>query len=177
MKRRTFVLAATLSIMLLSYGKPAQTQTRIPAGLHAIQPPTDLPAFNLPDASGNMVRSSDLVGNVLILRFWATWCGFCKTEMPAVQRAYDTFKGQNIKVLAISIDSGGAKDVVAFMRRNNYSMPALLDSRMQTLSRMGVMGIPATFIVDRQGKVVARGAGQVDFDAPEFRDYVERLAK
>ena len=177
MKRRTFALAAALSIMGLVYGKPAQTQTRIPAGLHAVQPPTDLPPFSLPDVSGNTVRSSDLLGNVLILRFWATWCGYCKTEMPAVQRAYDTFKGQNIKVLAISIDSGGAKSVAAFMQKNNYNMPALLDSRMQTMNKLGVSGIPVTFIVDRQGKVVAKANGQVDFDSPEFRDYVQRLAK
>jgi peroxiredoxin len=97
--------------------------------------------------------------------------------MPAVQRAYDTFKGQNIKVLAISIDSGGAKSVAAFMQKNNYNMPALLDSRMQTMNKLGVSGIPVTFIVDRQGKVVAKANGQVDFDSPEFRDYVQRLAK
>ncbi len=177
MKRRSFVLAAALSIVGLAYGKPAQIETRMPPGLHAVHPPTDLPPFSLPDVSGNTVRSSDLLGNVLILRFWATWCGYCKSEMPAVQRAYDTFKGQNIKVLAISIDAGGAKDVAAFMRRNNYNMPALIDSRMQELTKLGVTGIPGTFIVDRQGKVVAKGTGQVDFDDPEFRDYVQRLAK
>ena len=96
--------------------------------------------------------------------------------MPSVQRAYEAFKDRNIKILTISIDEGGARDVRPFMREHNYTMPALIDQKMEEAAKVGLIGTPGTFIVNRQGKIVAKGLGPVNFDSPEFRRYVESLA-
>jgi peroxiredoxin len=96
--------------------------------------------------------------------------------MPSVQRAYEDFKGKNIRILAISIDAGGAKDVKPFLAEHHYTMPVLLDTKMEVFSRYGLVGTPGTFAADRQGMVVARGIGPVDFDRPEFRKYILALA-
>ncbi len=94
--------------------------------------------------------------------------------MPSVQRAYTDFKDKNIRILTISIDAGGANDVKPFLAEHNYTMPVLLDPKMEVFSKYGLFGTPGTFVADRQGMLVAKGSA-VDFDRPEFRDYVLSL--
>jgi len=96
--------------------------------------------------------------------------------MPSVQRAYEAFKDKNIRVLTISIDAGGVKDVKPFLAEHRYTMPALIDSNMEVFARFGLRGTPGTFIVDPQGKIVASSFGPVDFDQPAFRKYILDLA-
>jgi len=96
--------------------------------------------------------------------------------MPSVQRAYTDFKNKNIKILAISIDAGGAKDVKPFLAEHHYTMAVLLDTKMELFARYGLVGTPGTFIADRQGILVAKAFGPVDFDRPEFRKYILSLA-
>jgi peroxiredoxin len=96
--------------------------------------------------------------------------------MPSVQRAHEAFKNSNIKIVTISIDDGGAKDVKPFLAENHYNMPVLLDTKMELMEKFGLFGTPGTFIANRQGMLVAGASGPVDFDPPEFRQYVSNLA-
>jgi peroxiredoxin len=96
--------------------------------------------------------------------------------MPSVQRAFTDFQGKKIKILTISIDDGGAKDVKPFMAENHYTMPVVLDTKSDVLALYGLFGTPGTFIADRQGMLVAKAIGPVDFDNPELRKYILELA-
>ena len=97
--------------------------------------------------------------------------------MPSVQRAHETYKNtKNIKIVTISIDDGGVKDVKPFLAENHYSMPVLLDTKSELLEKFGLFGTPGTFIADRQSMLVASGVGPVDFDLAEFRQYISKLA-
>ncbi len=96
--------------------------------------------------------------------------------MPSVQRAYRDFQGKNIRIVAISIDEGGAKDVKPFLAANKYTMPVVLDAKAVVFARYGLFGTPGTFIADRRGMLVASSSGPVDFDRAEFRKYVLDLA-
>ena len=96
--------------------------------------------------------------------------------MPSVQRAYTDFENKNIRLLAISIDEGGAKEVKPFLAENHYTMPVLLDTKAEIFRKYGLVGTPGTFIADRQGMLVASSFGPVDFDRPEFRKYILDLA-
>ena len=96
--------------------------------------------------------------------------------MPSVQRAFTDFQGKKIKILTISIDDGGAKDVKPFLAENHYTMPVLLDTKSDVLALYGLFGTPGTFIADRQGMLVAKAIGPVDFDNPELRKYILELA-
>jgi peroxiredoxin len=96
--------------------------------------------------------------------------------MPSVQRAFTDFQGKNVRVLAISIDERGAKDVKPFLAEHHYTMPVLLDTNSDTLTKYGLFGTPGTFIADAQGNLVAKAVGPVDFDRPEFRTYILDLA-
>lgn len=74
--------------------------------------------------------------------------------------------------MTISIDAGGAKEVKPFLVEHGYTMPALLDADSEVFTKNNFRGTPGTLVVDRQGKVVARGMGPVDFDHPDFRKYI-----
>jgi peroxiredoxin len=96
--------------------------------------------------------------------------------MPSVQRAHEAFRGTNIRVVTISIDSGGVDEVRPFLLENRYTIPVLIDSDAKVFTQFALVGTPGTFVVDRQGNVVAKGLGPVEFDHPDFRNYVLRLA-
>lgn len=96
--------------------------------------------------------------------------------MPSVQRAFTDFQGKKIKIFAISIDEGGAKDVKPFMADNHYTMPVLLDTQSDVLAAYGLFGTPGTFVADREGELIAKAVGPVDFDKPELRKYILDLA-
>jgi len=96
--------------------------------------------------------------------------------MPSVQRAFTDFSGKNIRILAISIDEGGANDVKPFLMEHHYTMPVVLDTKAEVFARYGLFGTPGTFIADRQGVLVAKSFGPVDFDRSELRNYILDLA-
>jgi peroxiredoxin len=96
--------------------------------------------------------------------------------MPSVQRAFTDFQGKKVRILTISIDDGGAKDVKPFMAEYHYTMPVVLDTKSDVLAEYGLFGTPGTFIADVQGNIVAKAVGPVDFDRPEFRTYILDLA-
>lgn len=96
--------------------------------------------------------------------------------MPSVQRAFTEFQGKKIKILAISIDEGGAKDVKPFLAEHHYTMPVALDTKGDVFAGYGLFGTPGTFIADAQGILVAKALGPVDFDRPDFRKYILDLA-
>jgi peroxiredoxin len=96
--------------------------------------------------------------------------------MPSVQRAFTDFQGKNIRILTISIDEGGLKDVKPFLAEHHYTVPVVLDVKAEVFVRYGLFGTPGTFIADRQGMLVAKGFGPVDFDRTDFRKYILDLA-
>jgi peroxiredoxin len=96
--------------------------------------------------------------------------------MPSVQRVHEALKDKNVVMLAISIDGTGLQAVAPYVTRHGYTMPIAIDPGMQVARAFGVRGIPTTFIINRRGEVVAGGFGPVDFDRPEFRQYIESLA-
>lgn len=78
-------------------------------------------------------------------------------------------------MLSISVDGEGLPAVQRYMAEHGFTMPALADAKMETARQFGARGVPTTFIVDRQGLIVASGYGRIDFDAPAFRTYLRAL--
>lgn len=96
--------------------------------------------------------------------------------MPSVQRAHDSLRKNGISVLTVSLDGTGEQAVKPFMAKHGYTVPALIDQKMEVARSFGVRAVPFTIVVDRKGTIVARGWGKFDVDAAEFRQYVQRLA-
>jgi len=96
--------------------------------------------------------------------------------MPSVQRVHDATQGRDVVMLAISIDGGGLSAVKRFMDKKGYRMPALLDADMEIARAFGARGVPSTFVIDRQGMVVAQG-GALDVDSESMKAYIDGLIK
>jgi peroxiredoxin len=96
--------------------------------------------------------------------------------MPSVQRVHEAFRGKDVVVLAISVDGGGEKAVKSFMAKRGYTFTTPVDVRMDIARKFGVRGVPTTYVINRQGAIVAHGFGPVDFDSPAFVQYIQALA-
>ncbi len=110
------------------------------------------PEITLQDLQGREVKLADLRGKVVLLNFWATWCKPCKDEMPAMQASYDKLRGQGLAVLAVN-ELEDTEKVIEHVRKHGHTFPVVMDHDNHVANRYGVLGLPASFIVDRQGIV------------------------
>lgn len=111
--------------------------------------------FTLSDLQGTKWTLKDLRGRVVLVNFWATWCGPCRKEMPDLEALYQQFKGKGLVVLAIDDDENEGK-VKPFIAEQKYSFPILLDAGGKTYAQFRVVGIPKSLVYDRSGKLVAQ---------------------
>jgi thiol-disulfide isomerase/thioredoxin len=135
------------------------------------------PLANVPGAAGaasGSTRLEDYRGKVLFLNLWATWCGPCRAEMPSMEKLYRRFKDKGLEILAVNLQEQKA-DVEAFMRRNKLTFPAALDGDGRIARQYGVMGIPTSYILDRQGRVILRLVGSINWDDPQIFAAFEAL--
>jgi peroxiredoxin len=108
------------------------------------------PDFELTDLEGNQIRLSDLRGSPLLINFWATWCGPCRIEMPAIEARYQRYKDQGFRVLAVDFDEPA--DIVAEFRDElGLSFDILLDPGAKVQQLYRVRGYPSSYFVDRDG--------------------------
>jgi len=128
------------------------------------------PAWVLKDVNGNTVSSESLKGKVVILDFWATWCGPCKKSFPAMQMAVNKFKdNQDVQFLFIHTWEKGADDATAAAKKyvddNKYSFQVLMDLKdpetgsNNVVESFGISGIPTKFILDKNGNIRFRVTG------------------
>jgi peroxiredoxin len=136
---------------------------------------TRAPAFSLPDLDGKVVSSSSYAGKVVILDFWATWCGPCRLEVPHFVNLQSKYGSQGLVVVGLSIDQGGAADVQPFADEFHVNYPILFADEGTTSDYGGIAGIPTTFVIDRSGKVVKRFIG---YTPPEvFEETIRPLLR
>lgn len=171
------VVAAALLLLGLSLvivrvrGSKAAPEVRPEVGYFA-------PDFALPDLDGKTVRLSDFRGKkAVFLNFWATWCPPCRLEMPTMEKAYRTYRADGLEILAISIDAGPKSAVKNFLKEFDLTFPALLDPDMEVLRLYRISGIPASFLVDKEGIIRHRELGYRDWTDPESRKMLEAILK
>jgi peroxiredoxin len=92
-----------------------------------------------------------------------------------VQRVTEEVKRPDVVILPISIDGTGENAVKPYMAKNGFTFPTLIDQRMEVARQFGVRGTPTTVVIDRTGKIVARGMGPLDLETPEFKQYLQAL--
>lgn len=135
------------------------------------------PDFSLPSLGGQTVRLSDLRGKAVLLNFWATWCAPCRLEMPTMDKAYQEYKSRGLEILAVSLDAGSNSVVKNFMQELKLDFPVLLDPDMEVLRLYRMVGIPASFLIDKQGIVRHREVGYRDWTDPESRRLLEAILR
>jgi len=136
------------------------------------------PDFTFPGINGKMVSLSDFRGKVVLVNIWATWCASCVDEMPSMERLYQNLKGKDFEILAVSIDSLGVKVVAPFMKKYKLTFPALIDSSGTIGAGYRTTGVPESFIIDKNGILVKKIIGPLDWAQPEllrfFQDLIQK---
>jgi thiol-disulfide isomerase/thioredoxin len=134
------------------------------------------PNFSLPLIDGKQQSLADLKGKFVFLNFWATWCPPCRAEMPSMEKLYNRFKNKNLIFLAIDIRES-QKVIEAFIKNFNLTFPIALDRTGDIAMKYGVQSIPMTFIIDKDGFIIATAIGSRNWNSSEIIEAFEILLK
>lgn len=144
------------------------------AGVKEVTEPRAVPEFTLKTIEGRTIESSRLRGHVVMVNFWATWCGPCKDEMPALNRLKEHFAGSSFELLAVTTDQQ-VEAIRTFVKALGLDFPVLLDDRKDVSAAFGVRGLPTTVLIDRQGHLVGRAVGPRTWDSAESVALVRQI--
>jgi cytochrome c biogenesis protein CcmG/thiol:disulfide interchange protein DsbE len=124
------------------------------------------PDFSLTDISGKPLKLSDLRGKVVLLDFWATWCGPCRIEIPGFIQLQNEYRSRGLDVIGISMDDS-SEPVVQFYKELHMNYPVALGNDRLGELYGGVLGLPTTFLIGRDGRIYAKHVGATDVDIIE----------
>lgn len=135
------------------------------------------PGFTVRNLKGNLDSLANYKGQVVLLNLWATWCGPCRIEMPALENLYRRFRSEGMTILAVSLDVGNDQGVKDFVEEYKLSFPVLIDSDGDVERLYPSFTIPSTFVIDRRGRVVFKVDGAKNWESEETFRAVEYLLK
>jgi thiol-disulfide isomerase/thioredoxin len=135
-----------------------------------------MPAIVFQDVGGATVDLSAFRGKVVLLNFWATWCKPCRDEMPSFDRLQARLGSRGLAVVPVSIDLKGMPAVDDFYRELNIEhLAKYVDDTRESAKAAGLMGIPGTLALDRQGREVFRFEGPLDWNGPAVGARLDKL--
>ena len=136
--------------------------------------PASVPDFSLPSLNGEKLNMSDYKGMVVLINFWATWCGPCRYEIPDLIELQEEFGPDKFTILGISEDDGDIEMVKEFVKETNINYPIALDTDGRVAEAFGgVYALPATFVVDQAGRISHRTYGI--FPAEAFKSDLKTM--
>jgi len=156
--KRVFWIATLLALAAFAVSCHSSS-----SGKAALKP---APEFSLTDLSGRPLHLADYRGKVVVLDFWATWCEPCKQEIPRLIDLQNRYSAQGLQVLGISMDDS-EPPVRTFQQNFKMNYPVAVGTAKLADQYGGVLGLPITFVIDRQGRIFSRHIGAVDFSLIE----------
>jgi thiol-disulfide isomerase/thioredoxin len=153
---RALAIAAALTTTLMA----AETRSVPPLELHT--------------ASGAAVRLAELKGRVVLIDFWASWCGPCERSFPALDALYREWHARGFDVVAINLDEH-RKDADRFLDKHTHEMPVVFDPRGESPRAFDVQGMPTSILVDRSGTIRFVHMGYTDKTIATMREEIARL--
>jgi thiol-disulfide isomerase/thioredoxin len=168
---RSVRLGLTAAVLIDSTMSIAAAQ--VPSKFIMHEAPKQVAALLFEDAQGRSRSLDDFRGKIVILNIWATWCVPCRKEMPTLDRLQAVLGGADFEVVALSIDRSGM-DVVRkfFVEVGIKKLGMYLDTSSKATRALGVVGLPTTLLVDREGREVGRLIGPAEWDSPEFVEFI-----
>ena len=177
---RKSTIALACALLMLGVPSAPTRAADLPPLSHSLtkQAPRPAPALKLPDLDGSPHDLAKLKGKVVLINFWATWCPPCRREMPSMERLSQALAGEAFTVLAVDVGED-AETIEAFTSQFDATptFPILLDTRSHAMQAWQVAGLPTTFLVDKQGRIVASAIGGREFEHPEIVRAIRELLK
>ena len=137
--------------------------------------PEALPDVGFTDRAGGKHGFEDWRGQWLLVNFWATWCAPCRQEMPGLDALAEEFAGRGLTVLPIATGRNAPAAMDRFLAEVGVDLPVYLDPKQELARNLGVMGLPATLLIDPEGREVARMIGDADWSGDSARAIVAAL--
>ena len=169
-KWSTWAVSAALTIVLLLVGGCSRPG---PSVVKAKSDRKTAPDFSLKDVNGRPVKLTDYRGKVVLLNFWATWCGPCKIEIPWFMEFEQKFKDQGFAVLGVSMDEDGWEAVKPYISEKKINYRVVLGDDSVGNLYGGIASLPTTFLIDRDGAVAATHVGLVGKN--DYKSEIEKL--
>jgi thiol-disulfide isomerase/thioredoxin len=145
-------------------------------GLQVVKEPMDAEDFELPALASEADRSlSSYEGNLVLLNFWASWCPPCIEEMPSMQTLYDELSGSGFEIVAVNVQED-PDTVQSFIDEHGFDFPVLLDRTGQTAQKYAVRGLPTSYILDADGRILARKVGFHEWDGSDTLETFGKLS-
>jgi peroxiredoxin len=156
------IAVVTIPALLNGSDDEAESAAGALAGAPSCQSPQGKAKLDLKlkDMHGATVNLADFKGKVILLNFWATWCGPCKVEIPELVRAYDQYKARGLVVLGVSIDDT-PDQLQAFAKQYNITYPMLLNEEAVEEAYGPLYAVPISFFIGRDGSICRRQMGEV----------------
>ncbi len=170
MKRTVLIILILVSIIVL-----VAIFTKKDSMEGVVSPGSHIPELTLLNLDGGSWNLSQERGSVVILNFWASWCISCKEEMPSMNDFYKSIKNiPEIKLITI-LYRDDPQSALSYMRSKGYDFPVKLDPSLKAARLFGVTGVPETYIIDKEGRLVERVIGPFDWSDKNFRAYIMAL--
>ncbi|MDB5193681.1 MAG: TlpA family protein disulfide reductase [Segetibacter sp.] len=149
MKKLLLLFLAAICICAVTYAQP--------------KPGTVAPEISLPDANGKMTKLSDLKGKVVLLDFWASWCGPCRQSNRAISKLYNKYKNKGFEIFGVSIDDNASQWNKA-VKQDKITWMQVIDTKAAKGNMLtytwNIRYIPSTFLIDKQGKIYTIDPGE-----------------
>ena len=173
--RTIILIILAVSAGMVFFALQQKKSSRGLSEMATLQEGQPAPNFTLPGLDGRPVSLSDYRGKVVLVNIWATWCAPCVAEMPSMERLYQRLKGDSFEILAVSIDTAGVSTVAPFVKKHRLTFPALIDSQGITRIAYKISGVPESFIINRQGLLVKKIVGPLNWSSPEVLKSIRSL--
>ena len=165
-----------VAVVVLVLGAGVVLGLKLKPELFPVEVGSTAPTFVATDlATGKRVTLADYKGQVVLLNIWATWCEPCKVEMPSLEQLQKDMGPQGLKIVAVSIDEGGADVVRQYARDLGLTFGILHDQSGAIKQIYQTTGVPESFVINRAGRIEKKVIGATDWDATVNKDLVRRL--
>ena len=143
---------------------------------HAIASQDDAPDFTLKNLQGSNIRLSEYRGQVVLLNFWASWCGPCRQEMPLLDRIHQRYQDAGFAVVSVNVE-GDQVPARALAQETGVTFPVLIDTNQQVSELYGLEAMPSSILIDRDGVVRYIHHGYQPGDEALYLKVVKQLIK